>query len=249
MTTGADLTGRTVVVAGATGGIGEGAVRALLDQGATVLALSRSASRLAELAERIGDGHPGRLVPLECDVTAEDSAAVTAAVTEAVGGPVDGVLISIGASPRPTRGTVLDIPDEDVREMISVNEIGGWRALRALVPCVAPRGAVVNVMGYSGEIPFPHNPLMGSTNAALRSLVRTLAVQLSRGPRVYALVLGMVRTRARQSAGIDDPAWLTGEDIGAYTAALVRGDVERPEQTIRYLLDPRTGPTLTPPQA
>lgn len=240
---------QTMVVAGATGGIGQGATRALLRRGHRVLAVGRSRERLEELRERLPATGGEELVLVDCDVTAADSAEITDRVTAAAGGPVAGVLIAIGASPRPSRGTLLDIPDAEVERVIAVNEIGGLRALRALTPCVAPAGAVVNLLGYSGEIPFPNSPLMGSTNAALRSMLTTLAVQMAgRGPRVYALTIGMVRTRARQRVGVDDPGWLTGEQIGDYTADLVTGDVERPERTIRYLLDPAVGPTLIPPR-
>ena len=215
-----------VAVAGATGGIGEGAVRALLHRDVRVLALGRSQERLDELQRRVGGSHDGQLVLVECDVTSVDSTDVTQRIALAAGGPLSGALITIGASPPPSAGTVLDIPDDQVEFVIAVNEIGGLRALRALVPSVHPTGAVVNVVGFSGEIPFPNSPLMGSTNAALRSLLTTLAVQLAgRGPRVYALTVGMVRTRARQRMGIDSPNWLTGEEIGDYTAALVAGHV------------------------
>lgn len=240
---------RTIVVAGATGGIGEGAVRALLRRGYRVLAVGRSRERLEEVGRRWPDAGADRLVLVDCDVTTTDSAVVTRRVVAAAGGPVSGALIAIGSSPRPSRGTLLDIPDDEVERVIEVNEIGGLRALRALTPCVTTTGAVVNLLGFSGEIPFPHSPLMGSTNAALRSMLTTLSVQLSgHGPRVYALTIGMVRTRARQEVGVDDPGWLTGEQIGDYTAELVEGDVEHPEQTLRYLLDPAVGPTLVPPR-
>ena len=241
---------RTIVVAGATGGIGEGAVGALLAQRHRVVAVGRSEQRLEELRQRLGSPPGDELVPLACDVTSVDSASITDLVRTAAGGPVSGVLIAIGVTPRPSRGTVLEIPDDEIESVIAVNEIGGLRALRALTPCVEPAGAVVNLLGYSGEIPFPNSPLMGSTNAALRSILTTLAVQLAdRGPRVHALTIGIVRTRARQQAGIDHPGWLTGQQIGLYTAALIDSAVERPEQTIRYLLDPSVGPTLVPPQA
>ncbi len=237
----APANGRRVLVAGATGGIGEGACRALLRAGNEVVAVGRDAARLDALAARL----PGPIEAVVADVTAASAAAWFTARA----GTFDGVLIAIGDPGHAHRGTVLDIPDEDVRQMIEVNELGGLRALRKLVPLVRPAGAVVTVLGMSAEIPFPQNPLMGSTNAAMRSLLRTLADQLRpTGPRIYALVLGMVRTRARQAAGIDNPSWLTGDDIGRYTDDLVVGDVPAPAQTLRYLVDPRVGPRLEPPR-
>lgn len=238
--------GLRVLVAGATGGIGEGVCRELLRRGVDVVAVGRDLTRLSELAARLPPA-PGRLTTVAVDVTAR-VATTRPALAERIG-TVDGVFIAIGSAGRVSRGTVLDIPDDAARHMVEINELGGLRALQNLVPLVRRSGAVVNVLGYSAEIPFPGNPLMGSTNAAMRSLVTTLAEQVrDTGPRVYALVVGVVRTRARQAAGIDDPAWLTGDDIGAHVAALVTGGVERPDATVRYLLDPAVGPTLTPPR-
>lgn len=237
-------TGQRVLVAGATGGIGEGACRALLRAGAEVVAVGRSDERLRDLARRLPAHAPGQFDTVVADVTAAPGAAWFASRA----GTFDGVLVAIGDPGRPHPGTVLDIPDEDVRRMVEVNELGGLRALRTLVPLVRPSGAVVTVLGMSAEVPFPQNPLMGSTNAAMRSLLSTLAVQLRpTGPRIYGLILGMVRTRARQAAGIDHPGWLTGDEIGDYAGDLIGGRIPAPEQTLRYLVDPRIGPSLTPP--
>ncbi|WP_369130087.1 SDR family NAD(P)-dependent oxidoreductase [Modestobacter roseus] len=239
-----DLHGRTVLLAGATGGVGEGTTRSLLAHGARVVAIGRDEERLAGLADRLGDTGTGELVLHRTDVTAADSSAVTRELRAAFG-TVDGAVISIGTPGGRTRGSVLDITDAHWAEMVEGNQTAGFRALRALVPLVAPDGAVVNLLGASAEIPFPGNPLMGATNAALRSLVQTLAVQLSgSGPRVYGLVLGVVRTRARQSVGIDDPRWLTGEQVGDAVGELLTAGAPESDEPLHHLIDPVTGLTV-----
>jgi NAD(P)-dependent dehydrogenase (short-subunit alcohol dehydrogenase family) len=239
--------GRTILVAGATGGIGEGVTRSLLRQGARVVAIGRDQRRLDQLAARMDEALRGQLVSVVADVTSPGTSASRARI-ERICAAADGAFIAIGAPGVPSHGSVLDIPTHEAETMVAVNEIGGLHALQALVPVVRAGGAVVNVLGYSAEIPFPGNPLMASTNAAIRSLLTTLAVQLrGTGPRIYALEVGMVRTRARREAGVDDPRWLTGEQIGAYAADLIAGHAEQPGETVRYFLDPATGPSLTPP--
>ncbi|MFI1016385.1 SDR family NAD(P)-dependent oxidoreductase [Streptomyces sp. NPDC020965] len=64
------LTGRTVLVAGATGGIGEGMTRSLLRQGATVVATGRNASTLEQLADYTRDLGPGVLFTRQLNVGA-----------------------------------------------------------------------------------------------------------------------------------------------------------------------------------
>jgi NAD(P)-dependent dehydrogenase (short-subunit alcohol dehydrogenase family) len=242
-----DLQGRTVLLVGATGGVGEGVTRSLLAHGARVVAIGRDERRLAEFAQRIGDPVAGELVLHRIDVTRADSAAVTRELG-GVFGMVDGVVISIGDPGGRTHGTVVDVPDAQWAEMVETNQTAGFRALRALVPLVAPDGAVVDLLGLSSELPFPGNPLMAATNAALRSLVQTLAVQLApTGPRLHGLVLGVVRTRARQAVGVDDPRWLTGEQVGEAAAALLTGAAPGSDRTLLYLVDPATGLTTTTP--
>ncbi|WP_329548540.1 SDR family oxidoreductase [Streptomyces sp. NBC_01356] len=239
----------TIVVAGATGGVGEGITRQLLDRGARVVALGRDSGRLDQLSDRLRDNGPGTLVPVVVDISAPNPAKTTARLRTEVPS-ADGAIIAIGMPGSFSGTTVLDITDEDAEPMIAVNQVGGLHALQALVPLVHPGGAVVNLLGYSAEVPFPGNPMMASTSAALRSLITTLALQLGpTGPRIYGLVLGVVRTLARQKAGIDNPHWLTGDQVGGYAADLISGQVERPDQCLRYFLSPSTGPSLTPPDA
>jgi NAD(P)-dependent dehydrogenase (short-subunit alcohol dehydrogenase family) len=218
MSTSADdaLNGRTVIVLGAAGGVGAGITRELAARGARVVAAGRTRKNLDELAEAT----PGQVLVEVIDVEHDPPRATAARLVERYG-PAAGAVISIG-----TRGTrqqhqhVLDIEDDELLEMVHGNELNGLRALRTIVPAVAPDGAVVNLLGYSAEIPFPMNPLVGSTNAAVRSLLASLAAQ-EPGPRIHGLVIGMVRTAARQAAGVDDERWLTGEQVGARAAELI----------------------------
>ncbi|MCX4428817.1 SDR family NAD(P)-dependent oxidoreductase [Streptomyces mirabilis] len=87
------LSGRTVLVAGATGGIGEGMTLALLQQGATVVAVGRSEERLAKLAAYTGDAGPGTLLTHPADVGAPDSQAVRDQLSRY--GPLDGAVVTI----------------------------------------------------------------------------------------------------------------------------------------------------------
>src|SRR5690625_5367083 len=59
-----DLDGKTVLVIGGAGGVGEGVVRALLAAGATAIAAGRSLERLEDLAARVADS---RLVTVALD--------------------------------------------------------------------------------------------------------------------------------------------------------------------------------------
>lgn len=230
----ASMDGRVVAIAGATGGVGEGITRAALAAGATVLAIGRSPDSLAELGERVGGAE--RFVPLATDLAATEPFAVTQSIRELMGA-VDLSVISLGASPSSPPSPVLQVSDEEFLEVVRTNEMMTLRALRALVPATRRDGAVVGLVGFSGEAPFPQNPVIGASNAGARSLLMSLGAQLAdSGPRVHTLVIGVVRTRARQAAGIDNPRWLTGDQVGQRAIELYGA----PQPTLDHLLDPGT---------
>ncbi|MER6419701.1 SDR family NAD(P)-dependent oxidoreductase [Streptomyces sp. NPDC001137] len=89
------LRGRHVLVAGATGGIGEGMTRALLALGATVVAAGRDGGRLRLLADYAGDTGPGVLPTHVIDVSDPDSTAVRAELVQGYG-RFDGAVLAIG---------------------------------------------------------------------------------------------------------------------------------------------------------
>ena len=53
---------------------------------------------------------------------------------------------------------------------------------------------------------------------------------------------GIGGAQNRQAVGIDDPRWLTGEDVGAHVANLVAGTGPLVGTTVQYLLDRAQGP-------
>ncbi|QUW83944.1 SDR family oxidoreductase [Streptomyces mirabilis] len=240
------LSGRTVLVAGATGGIGEGMTLALLQQGATVVAVGRSEERLAKLAAYTGDAGPGTLLTHPADVGAPDSQAVRDQLSRY--GPLDGAVVTIGDWGSPERTGILDLSDAEWEAMIASNLTSHFHVLRALTPLLSPSGALVHLSGFSAEIPYPFAALVGATNAAKKSLVRSLTAELGgNGPRVYELIIGPVRTRPRAAIGADSPQWYSAEDLGRHVGRLVAGSGPYAEAPLQYLVTPAHGIRTTPP--
>ena len=118
-----------------------------------------------------------------------------------------------------------------------------FRLFRELLPALTPDGTILQLNGMSADLPFPGAAVVALSAAATKSLTLTLAAELGRrGPRVYQVILGVVRTRARQQAGIDDPSWLDGTEVGAHVAELVAGTSPLTDVPLHYLLDKATGP-------
>ncbi|MFC5728118.1 MULTISPECIES: SDR family oxidoreductase [Nocardioides] len=237
-----DLSGRTVLVLGATGGVGEGVTRTLLEAGATVLATSRSAERLADLADRL----PG-FVPVVLDALDSELDAVVQRL-RAQHGPLDGAIVSVASWGGQGRKPLLSLTDTEWAALTAANQTAVFRAYRALVPVLKRDGLLLQLNGMSADIPFPGSAGVALTAAATKSMTRTLAAELAlSGPRVYEVVLGVIRTRARQLAGIDDPGWIPAEAVGVHIAELLAGTSPLTSAVLQYFVNVDAGPQPTSP--
>jgi NAD(P)-dependent dehydrogenase (short-subunit alcohol dehydrogenase family) len=188
-----ELNGRVAVVTGASKGIGLAVTRTLLDEGALVVAASRS--RSPELDELDGD-------LLHLPVNLMDPAApaeVIARAVEAFGG-LDVLVNNAGGPPPGTslpRFGFLELGDEDWNEMLEFNLLSAVRACRAAIPALLERGggAIVNVSSVHGRQPSAVNVDYGAAKAAMINLTKALSAEFSpQGIRVNGVCPGPVRT-------------------------------------------------------
>ena len=238
-----DLSGKTVLVIGGSGGVGEGVVRSLLDMGARVVATGRKEARLRDFADRVG-GDSLHVVTL--DGLADDLDRRAVALADEFG-PFDGVVVSIASWGQQGRKALLSLTDDEWRALVADNLTAVFRVYRAFAPTIARNGILLQLNGLSADIPFPGNAVVALGAAAGKSMTRTLAVELAgSGRRVYELILGVVRTRERQLAGVDDLRWIEGTEIGFHIAELVAGNSPLIKDVLQYFTDKPTGPVASP---
>jgi NAD(P)-dependent dehydrogenase (short-subunit alcohol dehydrogenase family) len=246
----ADLTGATTLVVGGAGGVGEGVVRALLLAGAAVVVGGRDRGRLDGFAARLRTegADVRRLTTAVLDgLSADLDDAVQALVDEH--GRFDLAVVSVASWGDQGRTPLLALTDAEWDALVAGNQTVVFRLYRALVPALAPTGALIQLNGMSADIPFPGAGGVALTAAATKSLTRTLAAELGgRGPRVHELVLGVVRTRARQLAGVDDPRWIDATQVGEHVAGLAAGISPLTGTVLQYFVDRVAGPLATPPR-
>jgi NAD(P)-dependent dehydrogenase (short-subunit alcohol dehydrogenase family) len=137
-----DLTGKTALVTGSTGGIGYAAAAGLHASGATVVINGRTAERVQEAVDGLGGGD--RIIGVAADVgTAAGCEALLDAVPH-----VDVLVNNAGiAVPQP----VLEIPDGEWERLFAVNVMSGIRLSRSYLPGMLERswGRVVFVSSES----------------------------------------------------------------------------------------------------
>ena len=190
---------KSVVVTGASSGIGHGVALAFGEQGANVALLARRRVQLEELAHKI-DKAGGKALALDCDVT--DRARVFWAmdqVKEAVG-KVDILINSAGLL---LSDPVEQMRPEDLEQMMAVNVFGALNAMQAVLPVMrkAGSGNIVNISSLAGRRGV--SPLGGysATKFALVGLTEALRVELfNSGIKVSLVMPGVIDTPMARNA-------------------------------------------------
>lgn len=185
-----DLTGRTALVTGATGGIGGAIARALHGQGATVAVSGTRREVLDQLAGELG----GRAHVLPCNLaeSAEVEALVPAA-EQAMGG-LDILVANAGV----TRDNLfVQLRDEDWDDVIRVNLTATFRLVRAATKLMMRKRfgrliAITSVVGVTG------NPGQGNytaSKAGLIGMIKSVAAEYAkRNVTANCIAPGFIKT-------------------------------------------------------
>ncbi|SHL07502.1 SDR family NAD(P)-dependent oxidoreductase [Actinacidiphila paucisporea] len=189
---------RSVLVTGATGGLGTAVTRRLAAEGWTVHAAVRTPNDARRLT-----GLPGDIRPVTLDVTDEASVAAAAA---GVGGTLDGLVNSAGLI---VQGFWEQVPAAALRRQFDVNVLGLMTVTRAFLPALRTGGGrVVNVGALSSLVALPFFGPIAASKAALASMTDSLRIELRhQGVKVALVEPGAMRTeifdRAADSARRD----------------------------------------------
>lgn len=238
------LSGRTVIVTGASSGVGLATVAQLKAEGAAVVGCARDLDRLrVAITELPGSG---TVLPVQGDVTRpEDMQAVVERGVHAFGG-IDGVVCNAGRS---LMARIFDTSDDQLREELELKVFGVLHLVRAARPHLEASDAasVVAVNAILARQPEAHLAATSAARAALLNLVKTLSQELGpAGVRVNSVSLGLIDTGQwqRRHAASDSPL-----DYDAWSAKIARdrgivlgrfGRAEEVAFPIVALLSPRS---------
>ncbi|MFI0237622.1 SDR family oxidoreductase [Streptomyces sp. NPDC016845] len=219
------LSGRRVVVPGGTGAVGEGVVRSYLAAGADVVVPTRTRERAEEFRRVLGDAATDRLHLVVHDYTTFDGAEQLAQEMERTLGGVDDVVAPIGGWWAGKR--LWEIDESDWQNAFVGLATAHMAVLRAFLPRLNARGAYTLIVGASALTPVPGSGLVSMEQAALLMMRQVVEAEVAGQQRVFALVLGPVRTRLVDSG---DPDWVSADQVGAVavaaSAAVAEGGLE-----------------------
>ena len=205
----ASLDGRTVLVTGANGGLGEEFVQQALDRGARrVHAAARTPRTWAD----------SRVTPLALDIT--DPEAVAHAAATAL--DVDLLVNNAGIAPD---GDSISGPEDQLRHVFETNFFGTLRVATAFAPVLAANGggALLNVLSAASWLSVPTG--YAASKAAMWSATNALRVQLGgQGTQVVGLLVGMVDTPMSQ--GWDVPKVSPASVVSQAYDGVVAGALE-----------------------
>jgi short-subunit dehydrogenase len=199
----------TVVVTGASSGIGEGYVKAIakINSGAQFINLSRTIPRISL------DG--GRLQHIQADLGTAEGQEAAMAVLEArlAGTGTKGRLLLINNSGFGSYGNFPEPGLENCLRMLDLNARAPMLLTGRLLPMLKERGgAVVNIASIAAFQPTPLMSVYGATKAFLLNWSLGLSQDLREtGVRVLCVCPGPTSTNFFQAAGFDEPpvpGWL-----------------------------------------
>jgi short-subunit dehydrogenase len=207
-----NLGGRTALVTGASGGLGQAIARALVRRGARVVLTARRVEVLESLAAESG----GRAVA--CDLSDRD--ALVRLVDEA--GPVD-VLVANAANPG--SGHIESFTVEEIDRALDVNLRAPMVLARLMCEGMAERGGghIVFISSLSGKAATPRTSIYAATKFGLRGFAQGLREDLRpRGVGVSTIFPGFIRDAGMfHEAGTKLPAYVGTKQPDDVASAVV----------------------------
>jgi len=181
--------GKTAVLVGATSGIGRAIALAFAEEGADVVATSRSEERVVETADEIRNRGADTL-EVTCDAT--ERADLTA-LRDAVLDAFDGIDVLVYAPSYIAREPIDEVTDEQWDDVFDVQLTGAYRATQVFAEAIE-EGSILHVASESARSAIPNLAAYSVAKGGLDTLVRVAAEELGPEIRVNAVRPGFIQS-------------------------------------------------------
>lgn len=189
------ISGKLVVVTGATAGIGEACARRFAAEGAGLILWARRLEKLDALADELEAAHKTHVHVAAVDVRDRDRVNEAAAAVIEAGDVPDLIINNAGLARGFSRLHEGDPSDWD--EMIDTNIKGLLNVTRAFLPAMveAGRGHVINIGSTAGHLTYPNGNVYAATKFAVKALTEGMSIDLvDTAVRVSSVDPGYVET-------------------------------------------------------
>jgi 3-oxoacyl-[acyl-carrier protein] reductase len=191
-----DLTGKRVVVTGASQGLGFGIASAFLKDGATVMICARGAADLERARTELDAIAPGRVFAITADIGKESDIDALAAESRARMGGTDVLIANAGI--HGPKGSIEEVDWQEWVDAIRINLTGTVYCCRAFLPLLreSARGKILLLSGGGATKPFPFISAYAASKAGIVRYGETLAQELQpAGIDVNMIAPGALNTR------------------------------------------------------
>ena len=186
---------KTILITGASSGIGEGCARKFASQGARLILNSRSADKLTALAEELKEKYDAECYVMPFDVCDRESAAAALNALPQEWKSIDVLVNNAGLAIGVDKEYEGNLDEWDV--VIDTNVKALLTMTRLVVPGMVERGRghIINIGSIAGDAAYPGGSVYCATKAAVKALSDGLRIDLVDTPlRVTNIKPGLVET-------------------------------------------------------
>jgi NAD(P)-dependent dehydrogenase (short-subunit alcohol dehydrogenase family) len=204
------LKDKVVVITGGGSGIGLASARLMKAEGARIVIVGRTAKTLEAACRELGSD----AIAIQADVSELEDVKRVMAEVKSKHGRIDVLFANAGISECPA---VEETTEAAFGHVVGINFKGPFFAFAQALPLLSERASVIFTGSAAHDMGRLGDPLYSATKAAVRSLVRTFAVNetvVARKIRVNAVSPGCVKTP------LTEPAH-TSADVTAYLESLI----------------------------
>src|SRR5450755_3792585 len=187
-----EVSGKVVVITGASMGIGEAIAKLFADEGARVVLLSRDAGRAEAARSRIG--HTENTLALSCDVRNREEIDRVISLTLHHFQRID---IWINNAGHGLMDTVANVDMNALHETFDTNFFGTVESMQAALAVMKQQGSgtIINISSVAGHIPLPFHSVYSATKFAMNAFGKAANVELEgSGIHVMTVCPGYVKT-------------------------------------------------------